>query len=424
MSQQIFTKPRGTVDLIGPDYDRYLAAIDLLRSLAHDYGCQFIQTPAFEESGLFLRSVGASSDIVRKETFDLANKGSAKDYTLRPEFTAGVVRALIENKMYASPDTPLRLCYWGPVYRYERPGTGRLREFRQFGVEFFDADLDFNAQSEALSLAYYGAEKIVGHPLVLTLNYLGGEKARTDYRKALVDYFSKYIADMCDDCKGRLKLNPLRILDCKVAADQKIVVGAPKIEDYLSEQDKDEFSAVRKVLDRLGIKTRIDDRLVRGLDYYTGTVFEIEDPANEEFGALGGGGKYAGLVAQLGGPELEGIGFSYGIDRLLGAAGEGFRPDVVGFDAIVLAMAKQPDCELKASLVAQSIRDGGLAAVVPSLSKSVKGSFKMADRLKCRYAVLINEDLTIEVKDLKKREQFKVGDGKLLDVLKGAKANA
>ncbi len=187
MAIQSFSKPRGTLDFVGPDEERYLACVTRLAQLAKGYGCALIQTPVFEESGLFLRSVGQSSDIVRKETFDLANKGSAKDYTLRPEFTAGIVRALIENKLYASPDTPLRLCYWGPVYRYERPGTGRLREFRQFGVEFFDAPLDFNAQAECLALAYRGAAAILGHPLGPTPNHLGGTKARADYRKALVD---------------------------------------------------------------------------------------------------------------------------------------------------------------------------------------------------------------------------------------------
>lgn len=419
MGQQPISKPRGTVDFIAGDCFRYLECVDILKGIALEYGCQPVQTPAFEETGLFLRSVGASSDIVRKETFDLANKGSSKDYTLRPEFTAGVVRMVIENKLFASPDTPLRYCYWGPVYRYERPGTGRLREFRQFGVEFFDKSLDFNAQAETIDMAYRGATAILKRPLGVTLNYLGGSEARAKYRQALVDYFNQFISGMCEDCQARIKLNPLRILDCKVEADQKLVAGAPKIEDYLTEADKAEFEAVKGVLSGMGVPYRIDDRLVRGLDYYTGTVFEIEDVNNPQVGALGGGGKYAGLMASLGGPDLEGMGFSYGVDRLLLAAGDAFQAKVLVPDALAIACAKNPQCEAKTALVAERLRAKGLSVVVPTLSKSVGGCFKMADRLHCRYAVLVNEDLTLEVKNLADRTQEKVEESSLAEKLKG-----
>ena len=170
MGNQIYTKPRGTVDFMGDSASRYLDMVSTLSQMAEEYGAKAIITPTFEETSLFVRGVGSSSDIVRKQTFDLANKGSAKDYTLRPEFTAGVVRALIENKIYAVPDTPIRYYYYGSVFRYERPGTGRLREFRQFGVEFFDKTLDFNAQAEVILLAYRGAKKILGRDLMVTLN--------------------------------------------------------------------------------------------------------------------------------------------------------------------------------------------------------------------------------------------------------------
>ncbi len=207
-------------------------------------------------------------------------------------------------------------------------------------------------------------------------------------------------------------------------SDQKIVAGAPRIEDYLTAEDRTEFAAIRAVLDGLGIPNRIDDRLVRGLDYYTGTVFEIEDPAHPEFGALGGGGKYAGLVAQLGGPDLEGIGFSYGVDRLLGAAGTAFATPRVSLDAIVIPMAKSPVCQKKASLLAAGLREKGLAVVMPSLAKSAKGAFKMADRLNCRFAVLVNEDLTLELKDLAGRTQTKTDVDGILAALKGTADNA
>ena len=404
MAQQI-SKPRGTVDLLGDDYAIYLEVVKTLAHLAESYGYTPIQTPAFEESGLFQRSVGTSSDIVRKETFDLVNKGSSKDYTLRPEFTAGIVRAVIENKLFADPDTPLRYAYWGPVYRYERPGTGRLREFRQFGIECFDAKLDFSVQSEVLVMAYRGAQAIIGSDaLTLVVNYLGGSQARQAYRQALVDYFRPQIGEMCEDCQARLELNPLRILDCKVEADQARVKDAPRIESYLTEEDQREFASILKVLNKLAIPYRVDDRLVRGLDYYTGTVFEIHDGNAPEFGAVGGGGKYAGLMGQLGGPQMEGMGFAFGIDRLMGASRARLKPER-RVEYMVVACAKTEACAELATAVAEEIRQQGHQVLTPSLAKGLKGCFKQAGRNGCRYLVMVNEDLTFERRDMDRREQ-------------------
>lgn len=404
MAQQI-SKPRGTVDLLGDDYAIYLEVVKTLAHLAESYGYTPIQTPAFEESGLFQRSVGTSSDIVRKETFDLVNKGSSKDYTLRPEFTAGIVRAVIENKLFADPDTPLRYAYWGPVYRYERPGTGRLREFRQFGIECFDTKLDFSVQSEVLVMAYRGAQAIIGSDaLTLVVNYLGGSQARQAYRQALVDYFRPQIGEMCEDCQARLELNPLRILDCKVEADQARVKDAPRIESYLTEEDQREFASILKVLNKLAIPYRVDDRLVRGLDYYTGTVFEIHDGNAPEFGAVGGGGKYAGLMGQLGGPQMEGMGFAFGIDRLMGASRARLKPER-RVEYMVVACAKTEACAELATAVAEEIRQQGHQVLTPSLAKGLKGCFKQAGRNGCRYLVMVNEDLTFERRDMDRREQ-------------------
>ena len=404
MAQQI-SKPRGTVDLLGDDYAIYLEVVKTLAHLAESYGYTPIQTPAFEESGLFQRSVGTSSDIVRKETFDLVNKGSSKDYTLRPEFTAGIVRAVIENKLFADPDTPLRYAYWGPVYRYERPGTGRLREFRQFGIECFDTKLDFSVQSEVLVMAYRGAQAIIGSDaLTLVVNYLGGSQARQAYRQALVDYFRPQIGEMCEDCQARLELNPLRILDCKVEADQARVKDAPRIESYLTEEDQREFASILKVLNKLAIPYRVDDRLVRGLDYYTGTVFEIHDGNAPEFGAVGGGGKYAGLMGQLGGPQMEGMGFAFGIDRLMGASRARLKPER-RVEYMVVACAKTEACAELATAVAEEIRQQGHQVLTPSLAKGLKGCFKQAGRNGCRYLVMVNEDLTFERRDMDWREQ-------------------
>lgn len=414
MANSIINKPRGTLDLIGDEYSRYHECINLLTKEALNYGYSPIQTPVFEESGLFLRSVGDSSDIVRKQTFDLVNKGSARDYTLRPEFTAGIVRAVIENKLYASPDLPLKFVYSGTVYRYERPGTGRLREFRQFGVEVFDNKLDYLTQSEVLILAFKNACKVLGHELVLNLNFLGDDSTRSNYKNALVDYFSTYIDEMCDDCHERLKLNPLRILDCKVQKDQEIVKNAPVLSSFLSENDRNEFNSIINVLKSSNIPLNIDERLVRGLDYYTGIVFEINDPQNEEYGALGGGGKYSGLMAQLGGPNMEGIGFSYGIDRLLGAASNSFNAKKKSYDYFILPIIKNEVSINKALDISTRLRELNYSVINPSLSKGVSGAFKMADRLNCKYVILINEDQSLEIKDLINRSQRKITEEELL----------
>ena len=400
-----YSRPRGTIDLFNSEYDRYLECVSTLVELSTECGYRPIQVPTFEETGLFIRTVGESSDIVRKETFDLVNKGSAKDYTLRPEFTAGIVRSVIENKLFADPDTPLRFCYWGPVFRYERPGSGRLREFRQFGVELFDSRVDSLAQAEVLILAYRGAKKVTGHQsLRLSLNFLGGNEARSNYREALVNYFLPHLEEMCGDCKERIKTNPLRILDCKVPEDQKLVGEAPEIKDYLAEGDRQEFASVLKALEAVWIPYEIDCRLVRGLDYYTGTVFEIKDPEAEEYGSLGGGGKYSGLMAQLGGPDMEGMGFSFGLDRLLLAGYKEIRePERI--DCICYPCAPREECRIAALRVTEALRKEGVQVVVPSLSRTLKSVFKQAGRVNAQAIVLVNEDLSFEVRDLDLREQ-------------------
>lgn len=404
MAQQ-FSRPRGTVDLFDEGYRRYLDCVRTLEGITSRCGYRPIQVPAFEETGLFIRTVGESSDIVRKETFDLVNKGASRDYTLRPEFTAGIVRAVVENRLFAEPDTPLRFSYWGPVYRYERPGAGRLREFRQFGTELFDSRLDALSQAEVLILAYRGAVAVVGHPSIrLAVNFLGESEARARYREALVSYFTPHLESMCADCRERIRTNPLRILDCKVPSDQEIVKGAPVISDYLTEEDRAEFKGVLEALKAVGIPFDIDPRLVRGLDYYTGTVFEVKDPSSEEFGSLGGGGKYSGLMAQLGGPEMEGMGFSFGIDRLLMAAGDE-GATAVRADCLCYPCAPSVDCRTSALTAAEKLRSKGVQVIVPSLSRSLKSVFKQAGRISARTIVLVNEDLTFEVRDMDGRSQ-------------------
>ena len=316
MANEQFKKPRGTLDYFYDDEKVLLGLKKVLLDEAKQYGCSECEPPIFEENKLFHRTDGESSDIVTKETFDLANKGD-KDYTLRPEYTASVNRAVIENKYFALPDMPLRLSYFGPVFRYERPQAGRLREFNQYGVEFIDSKVDVDTSVESLMLSINASKKALGHEILVKLNFLGSFKSRENYKKELYNYFKPLVPNMCEDCKRRLETNPLRILDCKVPEDQELAKKAPKISDFLDEEDKNEYQTLIKALDEIGVKYEIDDRLVRGLDYYTGLVWELYDQDNLNVGAIGGGGKYANLMSQIGGPDYEGIGFSLGVERIL-----------------------------------------------------------------------------------------------------------
>ena len=270
---EIIKKPRGTVDYFYDDASVLISIKNKLLSLAERYGFSFCTVPTFEESRLFHRSVGESSDIVRKETFDLINKGD-RSYTLRPEFTASINRAVIENKFFSSPSLPLKFSYFDKAFRYERPQTGRYREFHQFGVEIIDEKIDLSSQVETLLLAIDACKMILGDIEVKAkINFLGSVTSRDNYKKALYSFFADKIQYMCEDCKRRLETNPLRILDCKVDEDRKFIQDAPKITDYLTEEDREEFEQIKKLLLKLNVSFQVDDNLVRGLDYYTGFVF-------------------------------------------------------------------------------------------------------------------------------------------------------
>ena len=333
MAEQMIKKPRGTIDYAGEECLVLSKIKEILFQEARAYGAEEIELPIFEENRLFHRTVGESSDIVQKETFDLARKGD-KDYTLRPEFTASVSRAVIENKWYTLPDMPLRYTYFGPVFRYERPQTGRLRQFNQFGVEFIDSKVDLATTLDAFLLSLRSAEKLLGHKVIAKINFLGSFQSRETYKKELYQFFKPQIESMCEDCKRRLETNPLRILDCKVPEDQEIAKNAPRIRDFLNDEDKREFENITSALDLIGIEYTVEDELVRGLDYYTGLVWELYDSENKTLGAIGGGGKYSSLMAAIGGPDYEGIGFSLGVERLIIALTEERKKEIIETKAL------------------------------------------------------------------------------------------
>lgn len=415
MAIQQIKKPRGTIDYFGQD-EKVLSAIrSLLLQDAKKYGTQFIELPMFEENGLFHRTVGESSDIVTKETFDLARKGD-KDYTLRPEFTASVSRAVIENKLYTSPDMPLRFAYFGPVFRYERPQTGRLRQFNQFGVEFLDQKVDLSTTLDAFLLSLRSAETLLGHKVKAKINFLGSFESREQYKVELKKFFLPHIDHMCDDCKRRIETNPLRILDCKVEADQEIAKNSPRVTDYLNEEDQKEFAAIKESLDRMNIEYVVDDELVRGLDYYTGLVWELYDTQNSTLGAIGGGGKYASLMANIGGPDFEGIGFSLGVERLVLALSEERKQEIVEDDSLDL-MIIDFKREGKANFFADKMREKGYKVFIASFSRALGGALKMADRKKAKKVLIIDSDDTYKIKDMESRNQIEVKEEEVLTSL-------
>lgn len=408
MSETI-NKPRGTLDFIAKDKKVYDSIRNLLSAYAEKYGAEGIEIPSFEEKKLFVRGVGESSDIVSKEMFGLDVKGE-HDYVLRPEFTAGVNRMVIENKLYASPDLPLRFYYCGPVFRFERPQKGRLRQLSQFGIEFFDSKIDIQTTLDALLLFYRAAEELLGHSLILKINFLGSFESRVKYREALKEFYAPKLDSMCEDCHRRYQQNVLRILDCKVPYDVEINKEAPFITDFLTEEDKKGLNTIISVLESLNISYKLDPRLVRGLDYYTGLVFELYDPMNMDLGAIGGGGQYGSLMKEIGGPDFEGIGFSYGMERLLLSLDEQRKDALLknykeDLDFFVIDLRKEKDTF--PIILEDELRSEGYYVSSSSYSKALNGSLKMADRKNASYALIFddyNPDSVI-VKNLKERSQ-------------------
>lgn len=415
MSIQQIKKPRGTIDYYGEEEQVLLGLKDILLDQASLYGCDFVELPMFEENKLFHRTVGESSDIVSKETFDLARKGD-KDYTLRPEFTASVSRMVIENKLYTSPDLPLRLSYFGPVFRYERPQTGRLRQFNQFGVEFLDSKIDISSTLDAFLLSLRSAEKLLGHKVKAKINFLGSFASREAYKVELKKYFLPEIDHMCDDCKRRLETNPLRILDCKVEEDQEIASKAPRVTDFLTQEDKAEFASIQESLTSMGIEYEVDSELVRGLDYYTGLVWELYDSLNTNLGAIGGGGKYASLMAQIGGPDFEGIGFSLGVERLLIALTQERRQEIRkknSLDVMIIDFLRKG----KANCIADALRKDDKSVLICSFTRGMGGAMKMADRKGAKKVLIIDSDNTFKIKDMQSRNQIEVKEEDIISSL-------
>ena len=385
-------KQKGTYDVYGNTGKKIVYLENLLKALMEKYNYEYVRTPLFEASDLFHRGVGETSDIVSKETYDFTDRGN-RNITLRPEGTAGVVRSFIENKMYARTEQPIKTWYYGPMYRYERPQSGRYREFYQFGVEVFGTnDPMIDAEIISIPVNFYKLLGLKG--IKVNINSLGDAESRKNYRDALIEYFKPHINTLCEDCKTRFLKNPLRILDCKVDKETEILKNAPSILDYLNEVSKKHFENVKKYLEALDIEYVVNPKIVRGLDYYTNTVFEVE--ANVEgFGSqnvLCAGGRYNNLVETIGGPSTAGIGFALGFERLLTAL-DYENINVIEDDGIDVYIIPMSENEKQKSLnVTNNLRMNGFKVDMDYLNRNIKSNFKQANRLNSKFVIIIGEE--------------------------------
>jgi len=414
---------KGTHDIIGEEANAYSAVENLMKTIAELYAYREVRPPVLEHSEVFIRGVGESSDVVRKEMYTFLDKGD-RSLTLRPEFTAGIMRLVVQNKLYATNELPLKLYYVGPVFRYERPQLGRYRQFNQFGVESIGHNSPIN-DVEVITLAYSILQSLGLENLKVKVNTLGDEETRNNYRTALKEYFASHISNMCEDCKSRFELNPLRILDCKVEEDRPIIDKAPKINNYMSEASKNRFSQVLETLDKMEIPYEVDDTLVRGLDYYSETVFEFHYTSQNgnNYGAIGAGGHYSSLMKDLGGPEFPGVGFSLGVERVVSVLkDDNLLPDMTN----KLACYVMPMCECVmayAESVACEVRSAGYPTDMCFDNTKLGNMFKRATNKNAKYAIIIGEDELKSnkavLKNLETQEQFVLSVDELIQKLDG-----
>ncbi|WP_066173553.1 histidine--tRNA ligase [Bacillus marinisedimentorum] len=404
--------PRGTQDILPGDVEAWQLIEEKAKEICRRYNYHEIRTPIFEHTELFQRGVGETTDIVQKEMYTFEDRGG-RSLTLRPEGTASTVRAYVQHKMFGNATQPVKLYYIGPMFRYERPQSGRMRQFVQFGIEAMGSD-DPAVDAEVIALAMDFYRELGLKHLKLMLNSLGDRESREAHREALISHFKPQIEEFCSDCQVRLEKNPLRILDCKKDRDHELMERAPSILEYLNDESKAFFEKVKLYLDEMGIGYEVDPNLVRGLDYYNHTAFEIMSEA-EGFGAittLSGGGRYNGLIHEIGGPETSGIGFALSIERLLMALeAEGVElPVEPSLDLYIVALGDEAK-DRSATLLYEA-RKAGLTADKDYLDKKAKAQFKAANRLNSHHVAVLGEDElqkgVINVKDMETGEQEEV----------------
>lgn len=413
-----YQTPRGTYDILPSDINKWHDVEDVIRKITSLYRYREIRTPYFEDTSVFKRE-NDSSDMVNKEMYTF-NMGS-ESYTLRPEGTAGVIRAFDQHKLYGSMELPARFYYVGPMFRHERPQKGRQRQFTQFGVENIGAKTP-EIDAETIAVGYDIVKSMGISSIKVLINTLGDDESRAAYREALKKHFAPHLEDLCGDCQRRYEQNPLRILDCKVDHDKECMKTAPKLSEYLNEESSEYFNRVLACLDALGIPYEIDERLVRGLDYYTHTVFEVVStrPDSGAQATIFAGGRYDHFVEYYGGPEMSGIGFAIGLERLISLAeDEGYpfrREDEC--DVYVIGLGNVGDSVLKTLSV---LRNAGYRCEGNLVKRSLKAQFKSADRMNAKYIVILGEDEvaagTLNVKNSADKTQLTLKNEELLNQL-------
>ena len=384
-----FRAPRGVSDILPEDQPYWRWIRDTATSVAERFGYREIQTPIFEYAGVFIRPGAAGTDLVDKEVYRFEDRGG-DDLVLRPEGTAAVCRAYLEHGMQNLPQ-PVRLFYISSFFRYDRPQAGRYRMFHQFGVEAIgDEGPGVDAEVIDLLRSLYNALGLTGYRL--QLNSIGDANCRPVYLEKLRAYYADKLDRLCGDCRVRYNVNPLRLLDCKNAPCQPFKANAPKIAENLCEACAEHFAAVKAMLDGLGIDYTINPTLVRGLDYYTRTAFEFEPGGLEtQQSALGGGGRYDGLIEQLGGKPTPGIGFGTGIERLILnlKRAEFAPPPLPGIDAFIALI--DPAAQVRAAVIARELREAGLSTVIGTPGRSLRAQMRHANQLEARFALLLGE---------------------------------
>lgn len=382
-------KPRGTEDILPGDSEMWRKIEQTAHDVCRKYGYKEIRTPVFEDTALFSRGVGDTTDVVQKEMYTFEDKGG-RSITLRPEGTASLARSYIENSLYAGPQ-PTKLYYLISCYRYEKPQSGRLREFHQFGIECYGAE-NAAADSEVITLALDFLKALGVKGLTLNINSIGCESCKPAYNKKLKNYFASHKDELCGTCQDRLEKNPMRILDCKSPICHEIAAGAPKMIDHLCDDCKAHFETLKDYIDELGIEYNVDPDIVRGLDYYTRTVFEITSGDLGAQSAVCGGGRYNGLVEELGGKPTPGIGFALGIERIMLilknqgiSLGEVDTPDI-----FIATIGDKAD--IAAQKLVYSLRNKGVSAERDLCSRSVKAQMKYANKLGAKFSMVLGDN--------------------------------
>lgn len=383
------TRPRGTNDILPGEVEKWRWVESQFRRVCAEYCYNEIRTPVFEHTELFQRGVGDSTDIVEKEMYTFTDRGG-RSITLRPENTAPVVRAYLENKLYAGPQ-PVKLFYIGPMFRYDRPQAGRFRQFHQMGAEVFGAnDPDVDAEIIAMAMNFYGNLGLKN--LELHINSVGCPDCRPELRRELKNYFRPLIGDLCRDCRERFEKNPLRILDCKVSRCSEAGINAPTTIECLCQSCSNHFEQVKKGLDLLNLPYIVDRRLVRGLDYYTHTAFEIMAPNIGAQSSIGGGGRYNGLIETCGGPPTPGVGFALGTERIILAMEQQGIAFPAGSAPDVFVVTAGQSVAGEAFKLLFSLRSAGISADKDYLNRSLKAQMKYAGKAGVRFVVILGEE--------------------------------